>query len=166
MDYRDVGADFYDVAQVCENGHVANAMSETEPQRDQDFCSLCGAKTIRACPSCNTPIRGYHHIPALVDGDYDRPAYCSKCGAPFPWIVAALEAACALADALDGLRPADPDELKRSLAELVKDTPNTRVAEAKVRQIVQRSGTDAVDAMRSALTDVISENVRKNVFGT
>ena len=37
---------YYDVAQICENGHVANSMGHNYPNSNQDHCDKCGAPTI------------------------------------------------------------------------------------------------------------------------
>lgn len=76
-----------------------------------------------------------------------------------------MDAARQLADVLEGLTFEDREELKQSLGDLVKETPLTRVAETRFKRIMKRSGKEAVDAMRSVLTDVISETVRKTIFG-
>ena len=93
---------YYDVAQICENGHVANSMAQKYPGINQEHCDRCGAPTIMACPSCQTAIRGYYHVTRVVGfDDYAAPAFCYKCGNPFPWTAARLRAAEDLADELD-----------------------------------------------------------------
>ena len=52
---------YYDVAQICENGHVANSMAHDYPNSNQDHCDKCGAPTIMDCPSCQIAIRGFYH---------------------------------------------------------------------------------------------------------
>lgn len=156
---------YFDVAQICLNGHVVNSSSRDYPASNQAFCDRCGAETITACRKCSADVRGFHHIPGVIHSDYDRPAFCFKCGAPFPWTESGLEAARELADVLDGLKPEDREHLKKSLDDLVQDTPRTRIAETRFKQIMKRSGKEAVDGMRSVLTDVISATVRKTIFG-
>ena len=34
---------YYDVAQICENGHVANSRAHDYPNSNQDHCDKCGA---------------------------------------------------------------------------------------------------------------------------
>src|SRR5262249_17929827 len=84
----------YDVAQICSNGHVINTTSRKFPEHNQDHCDRCGEQTLTRCPGCTTYIRGYYHVPGVFGGDeYRAPAYCYKCGRPFPWTVTALTAA-------------------------------------------------------------------------
>ena len=107
----------YDVAQICENGHVANSMARDNPARNQDHCDKCGSPTIMACPSCQTKIRGFYSVPGVL-GIFDKyaaPAFCDKCGKPFPWTAVGLRAAKDLADELDGLTSAEQVSLKESL---------------------------------------------------
>ena len=54
---------WYDIAQICINGHVINSMSKSHPEHNKKFCDKCGAPTITNCPKCNTPIRGHYHAP-------------------------------------------------------------------------------------------------------
>lgn len=156
---------WFDIAQICLNGHVVNDTTRDAPTRNQPFCERCGAETIMACQKCSAEIRGFEHIGGVVHSEYDRPAYCLQCGAPFPWTEAGLQAARDLADVLEGLTPEDRAQLKESLEHLVKDTPQARVAETRLKQILKRSGKEAVDGMRSVLTDILSETVRKAIFG-
>ncbi|MEJ5377088.1 MAG: DUF2321 domain-containing protein [bacterium] len=156
----------YDVAQICEKGHVINSMARDYPNSNQDYCDKCGAPTLMACPFCKTAIRGYYHVPGVTGfSNYNAPSFCYKCGKPFPWTAAALTAAQELADELDGLTDDERESLKKSLDELVCETPSTRVAETRFNRIMKKVGKDGYDSMRSILTDIVSETVRKTIFG-
>ena len=157
----------HDVAQICENGHVANSMAHDYPNSNQNHCDKCGAPTIMACPSCQTAIRGFYHASAVIKmfNDYDAPAFCYKCGKPFPWTFARLRAAEDLADELDGLTSDDRESLKKSLHDLVWETPITPVAETRFKKIMRKAGKDGYESMRSLLTNIVSEVVRKTIFG-
>lgn len=50
----------YDVAQICEDGHVITKHCNHAPEQMQDYCDLCGSKTITEC-SCGEHIRGCYH---------------------------------------------------------------------------------------------------------
>ena len=158
----------YDVAQICENGHVANDRAQDYPAHNQDHCDRCGAPTIMVCPSCQAAIRGHYHVSGIIgfaSEDYAVPAFCYKCGQPFPWTAAGLRAAEDLADELDGLTSNDRESLKKSLPDLVRDTSSTRVAETRVKKIMRKVGKDGYESMRSILTNIVSEVVRKAIFG-
>ena len=77
--------DYYDVAQICLNGHVVTSSAGSNPGHTAAFCELCGAKTVTACEQCQTAIRGFHHMSGVIHSMYDRPAFCFKCGTAFPW---------------------------------------------------------------------------------
>lgn len=157
---------YYDVAQICQNGHVINSMAHDYPNCNQDHCHRCGARTIAACPSCMTDIRGYYHVPGVIGFDhYAAPAFCQKCGKPFPWTVAGISAAEVLADELEGLTEEERQSLKKSLHDLIRETPNTRVAETRFKRLMRKAGKEGYESMRSILTDIVSETVRKTVFG-
>lgn len=157
---------YYDVAEICRNGHVTNSMARDFPKSNQAHCDKCGAATITACPKCQTPIRGYYHVPGVIGGyDYSAPAFCFACGTPFPWTASGLEAARELADELDGLSNDDRHVLKLSLDELVREGPKTAVAETRFKRIMRQTGKEGIDAMRHILVDIVSESVKKSLFG-
>ena len=74
---------YYDVAQICENGHLANVKARTNPVLNQDHCDKCGVPTIMACPSCQTEIRGIYRTrpqrrALRVVSTYTVPSFCYK----------------------------------------------------------------------------------------
>lgn len=157
---------YYDTAQICLNGHVVNTMAATSPQSSQKHCADCGAQTIMACTSCNAKIRGEYHVPGVfVFSHYYKPSYCHNCGTAFPWTVSSLEAARELADEFDGLTQEEKEQLKSSFPDLVKNTPKTTVAETRFKKLMKKAGSEAYDGMKSILVDVVSEAVKKSVFG-
>jgi len=161
-----VSDSYYDTAQICLNGHEINSMAASQPESNQNFCSQCGAKTIVACTSCNTRIRGYYHVSGVIGFfDYNRPAYCFHCGSAFPWTVASLEAASELVDDLDALSADEKQQLKDSFPDLVRETPKTPVAEGRFKRLTKKAGAEAVGGMRAILVDVVSEAVKKSIFG-
>jgi hypothetical protein len=163
MAYRDES--HYDVAQICNNGHVTNSMAHDFPNSNQSFCDRCGAPTIMNCPECGTSIRGYYHVPGFIGGSrYSPPAYCFNCGKSFPWTGVALTAARELANILDALTEDERAELQESIAHLVRETPGTPVAETKFKRLIKKAGKDAYEGMKSILTDVVSEAVKKTIF--
>jgi hypothetical protein len=157
---------YYDTAQICSNGHVINSLAASSPQSNQKHCAKCGESTIMACPSCNTAIRGYYHVPGVIGlFSFHKPSYCYNCGQAFPWTASSLEAARELADELEGLNPEEREQLKSSFADLVKNTPRTVVAETRFKKLMKKAGLEAYDGMKTILVDVVSEAVKKSVFG-
>jgi hypothetical protein len=156
----------YDVAQICTNGHVANSMAKEYPNSNRAFCDQCGAPTITECPSCKAKIRGYFHVPGVVSMTrYDRPAFCHNCGKPFPWTQSALEAASEMADLLDGLSKEEKLELKKSIEELVSNSPKAEVAAMRFKKLMKKTGVEAATGMKSLMVSVLSEAIKRSLFG-
>ncbi len=158
----------YDVAQICRNGHVINASSEKYPEHNLPFCERCGAPTIVACPNCGQPIRGEYHVEGVIAAGFEFPApgFCAKCGHAYPWTAARLEAARALADDLDALSGEEREVLKKSLDDLVRDTPQTQVAAQRFKKFAATAGKQAADGLRAILIDVVSEAAKKALWPT
>ncbi|REG90246.1 DUF2321 domain-containing protein [Flavobacterium aquicola] len=79
---------FYDVMQVCVNGHLITDNYYTSPEFRKSFCTSCGEKTITTCPNCNKELKGDYHVPGVVDLSFSRtpvPEICEYCGKDFPW---------------------------------------------------------------------------------
>lgn len=97
--------------------------------------------------------------------DYDKPAYCHNCGKPYQWTVSSLEAASELADELEGLSEVEKQLLKESFPDLVRNTPKTVVAETRFKKLMKKAGTEAYEGMKTILIDIVSETVKKSIFG-
>ena len=124
---------------------------------------LVGCTTI---PGVCGGIRGTHHVPAVIGfDDYTAPAFCYKCGEPFPWTATSLRAAEEMADEMDALSDAEKESLKKTLPDLVRETPRARLAETRFKKLMKKAGKESVEGMRGLLTDIVSETVRKTLFG-
>ena len=144
---------YYDFAQIYENGHVANSCARDYPVRNQVHCDKCGSRTITTCPACETEIRGRYNVPSVVSlSEYKAPAFCYKCGEPFPWTAAALRAAEDLADEMDALSDDEKESLKKILPDLVRETPRARLAETRFKKLTKRVGGEGCASMRGALS--------------
>jgi hypothetical protein len=149
----------YDVAEICQNGHVTNNYTQESPEFNQKFCQSCGTATITNCPNCNSPIRGGHLDVCVIP--YEAPKFCINCGEPFPWTRAKIKAANSLAKELDSIDDQDRSELERSIDELTKNTASTQVAAVRFKKIMAKAGSSAASMFRDILTDVLSETVKK-----
>ena len=67
-------------------------------------------------------------------------------------------------DELGSLTDQERESLKRSLNDLVCETTSTAVAETRFKKIMKKVGKDGYEGMRSILTDIVSETVRKSLF--
>ena len=160
-----MGDSHYDVAQVCRNGHVANSTTETDPESNQPFCSICGEETITSCNNRQAPIRGTcfydNGLFGYVRITYQRPAFCLSCGNPFPWTTRRLAAARELATTFDELSEAEQLQLQESVDDLASDTPRTKVAESRFKRLLKKAGTQAGESMRGIMVEIVSETVKK-----
>lgn len=156
----------YDVAQICQNGHVINGLSTTEPGNNQQYCDKCGAATITLCPKCQSPIRGASTDQFGFMMDYSAPSFCINCGNPFPWTELKLKAAHDLAKEIDNISEDDRNMLQISIDDLVKDTPSSNVAAMRFKKIMQKVGPPVLSLFRDILVDVVSETIKKSLFPT
>jgi hypothetical protein len=156
---------YYTTAQICLNGHVVTRSITTG--NINKFCKECGEKVISECLECNSPIRGNLVTPGVLrtTRDYHAPGYCFECGTPFPWTVEKLTAAKELAEILDELTEEDREALKQSLDDLVKDGPRTTVATTRFKRIISKTGPEVAIGFKDILVDVVSETVKKAIWG-
>ena len=150
-----------DVAQVCLNGHTTNSYTQTLPHNNKNFCPQCGEKTITVCQSCNHPIRGKSPSLALIA--YHAPSFCESCGSPFPWTSRGIQAAIDLAEV--ELEEADKEMFEQNIGELVKDSPQTKVAAARIKKIIGKVGGTFGDSVREIIVDIASETAKKAIWG-
>lgn len=156
----------YLTAVVCENGHVLTDCLEWGPEHNAPFCSECGAPTISRCRACQEPIRGEYDVPGVVvlpPPQPEPPKYCHKCGKPFPWTTAALEAARELIKTADGLDDDDRAALTNSIDDLVADTPRTPTALQKAKALVSKMAKPAQDAFWKIMTSIATEAAKKGL---
>ena len=158
---------YFDVAQVCLNGHVITRNAKRSPQFQKKFCDKCGAETIIACPECKTPIQGeYHAEGVFVLGSTmgPPPGFCHNCGRPYAWTQRRIEAATVLADELEDISSEEQETLKRSLDSLVRDSPETELAATRFKRIMAKVGAESYAVMKSILINVVSEAAKKTLY--
>jgi hypothetical protein len=133
----------YDVAQICENGHVVTSYLQYAPQRSQKFCEKCGAATISACPGCAAAIPGDYTFPGTMSMEsYTRPSFCRGCGAAYPWTQRAVQEFKALAELAEELTPEQRLQLGAAIDDIVADTPRTSGAVARMKLLAPRVGNE------------------------
>ncbi len=157
---------YYDTAQICLNGHLINERVNTFPPHNQEYCSLCGAKTITKCLHCQADIRGAYDVPgvAVFGLRIAVPRFCHACGHAYPWTEARLQAAEDLADELDKLNDEEKTYLKDSVNDIVRDTPQTPVAATRFKRLVAKAGSEAASMFRDLLVDIASETAKKIIW--
>lgn len=153
---RGVALSGYDAAQVCAEGHVINMFAETSPQRNQDHCTTCGAKTLTACSHCKEPIRGYLHVPRRVQTvPRDAPSFCHKCGKPYPWMEDRLQTARELLYHDDKLSLEEREKLW-GLLQYVMSDPKSDLAPAK-KKLFEIGIAEALPATREFFLDLMAK---------
>ena len=160
---------YYEVAQICMNGHVITSLLGMDPTRSQKYCSQCGALTITTCPKCNNQIRGSYYDPTWgqdYEGSYKKPSFCHDCGAAYPWMDSKLKAAHDLSDELDNLTQDERDLLKKSLDDIVRDTPQTTASALRFKKLAAKAGSIAASALKEILVDIASEAAKKVIWPT
>ena len=155
---------WFDVMQVCLNGHKITAMLRSSPELGKGHCPACGAATISECQKCRSEIQGCYQVPDALGGRTKVPAFCHECGEPYPWTAATLNAARELAEDLKGLSKEEKEALKTSVDDLVHDTPRTTIAATTFKRIVAKTGRRAAEAFKDILVGVISETAKKLVW--
>ena len=157
-------SDGYDVAQICENGHIITSTLSSYPRHGRKFCEKCGAPTIYACPKCNKPIPGYYRVAGVISSStIELPGFCGECGAPFPWAETALSELHEIAKMVDGLSDEERDQLQAAIDELVKDTPRTERAALTMKTLAPKLGQEAWGAMRAILVSVATEAAKRGM---
>lgn len=155
----------YHVAQICGNGHLVTAYADDYQHYRENYCSMCGSKTIMQCPNCNQPIKG-----RLRDGydfgDFVIPKYCYNCGTPYPWTKDRIEATKELMQLELKLSDDDLTALSTDIYSLVTDSPRTQVAAVKFKSILAKAGTVTASAVKDILVDIISESAKKVIWGS
>jgi len=157
----DESRSYYDVAQICLNGHVINELAASQLQSNKKFCEKCGETTITTCVSCNTPIQGYYHISGTLGVfEYKAPHFCHECGKAYPWTEIRIQSAQELVQELN-LSSEEKEIIKQSIEDLVKDSPRTYAAAAKFNRLASKAGSGAVSMLKDALIDVLSDTAKK-----
>ena len=152
---------WYDVAQICLNGHVINESVKKYPQHNKKFCDKCGAATITDCQNCNAEIQGEYYAEGIIDFGYKAKAFCPDCGKPYPWTETKIQAAHELAQELENISDDDKEILTQSINEIVKDSPRTTLAATRFKKILSKTNKPILDAFRNILVDIVSETAKK-----
>lgn len=148
----------YATGQACINGHKITG--DISHGNGCPFCPTCGAPTVEACEHCRAPMRGNIELRGSITSRTawsGPPAHCFKCGKPFPWTAAGLQAVAELADAIEELTDHERAELASLMPDLVSETPRTKVAGFKVLTILARLKEPARAALKGVMADVVVE---------
>lgn len=155
---------YYDVAQICMNGHVINKSYKENLEHNQDYCDKCGEKTITKCERCGADIRGRYNVPGIADfraKQKEVPKYCYKCGEMYPWTKSKLQAINEVIDLTDELEQIEKDELKEASELISTDTPRTKVGVLKIKKYTAKMGDIIGDTLQNLIVEISSETAIK-----
>ena len=151
----------------CRNGHYIGTVDPTprmavgdpslsleESDREyesslQPFCTECGARIISRCQHCQERID-----PSIA---MKKPAFCGRCGRPFPWTEIALQSAMEFTDELGELNADDKVALKETFEYLVVDTARTPLAASRFKRIVGTLAPTAKDILTKIIVEVATQ---------
>lgn len=156
-------SDYY-TARICMNGHIICSAIEAKPELNFTYCEACGANTITKCVDCGHNIRGILYEPGFIQKDYSLSSFCYNCGNSFPWVKLRIEAANELAEMLDGLTEEEKNNLKKSINEIISDTPKTTVAANRFKILVAKTGVSMAQGFREILIDIICETAKRIIW--
>ncbi len=152
--------EWYDTARICINGHVINEQVKSSPHIKQRFCDKCGAPSITKCKYCHFTIKGPYHTKQGVSS-WVKPSYCPNCGKPYPWTELTLKAARELTDTLKTLTTKEREALKKSLDDIVQETPRAPVAVIIFKKLMAKAGPIATEGFKIILSGIVSVYIQR-----
>lgn len=151
----------YEIAQICLNGHLITSNVELNPQFKKDFCNRCGEETICYCLNCKHPIKGNYHsstVKGFLDNlNYNIPKFCDICGKSFPWFKNKLVCAYKYVEQLDCLNTEEKADLKYSITEFVKETPNVFNAKVILNECLSKVDDNIRNDLINLMRDILGE---------
>jgi len=135
---------FYDVQQVCENGHKITGRYRTKPKDQQKFCGECGQKTIIECPNCHKEIQGDKYAGRQLGFvnmvDAVVPSYCRDCGKAYPWTQKKIAAAIEIFAEFGNLDDEEKKTIKEDIENIAKDVPKAELSARRLKRIWKKYG--------------------------
>jgi hypothetical protein len=149
----------YDNAQICLNGHVINESCEEYPERNRDFCPSCGEKTVTKCPSCNTSIPGNYYLHGFSGAvlPYTLPAYCCKCGKPYPWTESRIQTAIQIFAEFGDLDENEKKTIEGDIKNVAKDNPKAELSAMRIKKLWQKYGRIAYNVIMEFASKTAAE---------
>jgi hypothetical protein len=157
------------VALVCRNGHVVNDRLRASPERNPEFCPICGAETVSACPGCREPLLGAY-LPERAASAPTSPSvvrvprFCASCGRPLPWTERTLSAARAMIRELSGLPPETRRRLRQSLEHVIQETPQTWEAIRVINETLAQLNPGEASTLRALIVSAAADKIRPHFF--
>jgi hypothetical protein len=154
---------YFDEALICENAHVINSAKKQFPDDNKDFCPNCGRKSLDKCLKCGTPFQGQKFIGnGQLAANFRLQSFCYKCGNALPWTEKVVENACFIAS--EFMDEHEQEELRKSIDEVIRQTPFSEVAARKIKKLVPKIANGAGTTFRNILTTILSETLKKIIW--
>lgn len=147
---------------ICKDGHLIFSRGFIS---GKEYCEICGAEMLDRCESCGNPIKTWETGGVVMVGNpkYDRPAYCRNCGSPYPWTLAAINAATEIIEEEEGLDDAQREKLISSIPDFIAETPRTQLAVTRFKKFAQSAGKFTLEALRQFVIDFGCEFARQQL---
>lgn len=161
-----MGESWYDVAQICKNGHVITEYYGSSPVHGEKHCSKCGEETISACLNCDASIRGKYHVPGVfVKSNYQSPLYCYECGKPYPWTVSKMKAIQDFAQEIEGIGIEEQKIIEDNIKEVTISSPQTDVAALRLKKVLSKVSGVMGNKLQEMIVAITSETAKKIILG-
>lgn len=151
----------YYPAIICKNGHVLSCTNSYQHQ----FCKTCGAEAISRCESCGYIIEGDLLSSSILTAYYEKPYYCPKCGAPYPWTIKLIDNAVELASLDTPLDEQSLAVIKNAIPYLITESIDTPVQAAKFANTINGLSDYARAAIKSLLIDCVCYAAKSIIWG-
>jgi len=153
----------YDVSQVCLNGHIRNDTIHLHPESNEEYCARCGEKTITQCPGCSADIRGAMLIqrprsrPQACESLTAAPAYCLKCGKPYPWTENKIKTAIQIFTEFGNLDKTERKTIEDDIKNIAKDVPQAELSAMRIKRIWEKYGRVAYNVIMEFASKTAAE---------
>ncbi|MBK7867372.1 MAG: DUF2321 domain-containing protein [Ignavibacteriales bacterium] len=106
--------------------------------------------------------QGYYHNPGIYStAPFIPPAFCYRCGKPFPWLASKIKAAVELAQIDEVMSEEESTKFSEYVTDISKDTPSSNVSAKKITILLKKFSQSAAMEMRALLVDIASESIKK-----
>lgn len=75
-----------------------------------------------------------------------------------------LKAIKEFSDEMDKLSPEERELLKKSIDDIIKDTPQTTVAATRFKKLILKAGSAAAIGIKEIIVDILSETAKKIIY--
>ncbi len=148
---------------ICLNGHCKFSAHHID---SKEFCEECGAQMIDRCQWCGSTIKEWVLRDVVIVGEiqYQRPAYCRKCGNPYPWTQSAIKAATEIIEEEASFDKEQKEKLISSIPDVLAETPRSKLAAIRFKNAMAKAGKVTGEVIRQFMLDFGCQLV-KDILG-